>query len=916
MEKNIINNWIISYKGARWARVDFHLHSPGSHTFCLPSGLDPGRDRQEIVNRYVQQLVEQNMKIIAITDYNGIRTEWYELIREKAQKKEITVLPGVELSFDVPKHGLHIIAVFPKKTDIEAINRTIDSLDKSPANPIVRPDGTFRDINPDKSVEDILRCIRRELNAVLIVAHPNDDNGLFKTYAPKQSAQFLRDVSPDAIENFSVSDTNRLVSTSILSRETCEQFACVDFSDAKSIEDIGTKRRLDGSLRATYLKLSVFDDLEAIRLALHEPKVRVCIGDLVPSFDYTRMLSIKVEGSGFCGGLELNISPELNVIIGGRGVGKSALLELIRYALGLDPYATTEYREELVRYALGSGGKIILQLKQFISSGVKRFYRIERVYSEPPRVFELGSQNDVEHEVELEPRDILGDQDFPLFFGQREIYEVTRKKEQRLRLLDEVIGRLARDKQRELRKLEEQLGRNARDLLDLRKQLGEKDEAEQRLKEIEHRIELYIREGLMDKLRESTLLAQDEEYLQQMMGSAGNVRKNWQELSEYVASELHRAIRQARKASSANKRLLEEASQEIELLNREIEDILKKGMDKILNTQNRLNNIWQNWKEARYPLDEELQKVKQALGTQALDPDDLERLTREQTRIKEKLERLDAVEKTTREKERERKKLLQDLRGIRYEIFRLRQQRAEELTNRLQGRVRVKITYKGGTSEFTERLRSLLSGSGVDSRSIQRIGEKEGIDGQQVAEMIRAGVDRLREELDLSEARANQVLTRFQQHPELLYDLEILAPEDRVDVFLMLDDAELPLEKLSDGQKATAMLLLLLTLVERLLVVDQPEDDLDNRFIYDDIVRILREQKSKRQIIVATHNPNIPVLGDAELVVALEAQEGKARIGEQGSVDKRNVREMIKSIMEGGEEAFRRRAEKYGWPIG
>ena len=148
-----------------------------------------------------------------------------------------------------------------------------------------------------------------------------------------------------------------------------------------------------------------------------------------------------------------------------------------------------------------------------------------------------------------------------------------------------------------------------------------------------------------------------------------------------------------------------------------------------------------------------------------------------------------------------------------------------------------------------------------------------------------------------------------------MFDLELLIPDDQVHVLLKLDTAELPLDKLSDGQRATAMLLLLLSLEDRLLIVDQPEDDLDNRFIYDDIVQILRTQKGKRQIIVATHNPNIPVLADAELVVALDAQEGKAHISESGSVDKRSMREAIKRIMEGGEEAFRRRAARYGWLV-
>ncbi len=101
-------------------------------------------------------------------------------------------------------------------------------------------------------------------------------------------------------------------------------------------------------------------------------------------------------------------------------------------------------------------------------------------------------------------------------------------------------------------------------------------------------------------------------------------------------------------------------------------------------------------------------------------------------------------------------------------------------------------------------------------------------------------------------------------------------------------------------------------------MLDQPEDDLDNRFVYEDVVSILREQKGlaggegRRQVIAATHNANIPVLGDAEQVVGLEVDEGRIRVISRSSIDHPPTRDLIKQVMEGGDEAFRRRAEKYG----
>lgn len=127
------------------------------------------------------------------------------------------------------------------------------------------------------------------------------------------------------------------------------------------------------------------------------------------------------------------------------------------------------------------------------------------------------------------------------------------------------------------------------------------------------------------------------------------------------------------------------------------------------------------------------------------------------------------------------------------------------------------------------------------------------------------------------------------------------------------------LGRLSTGQKATAVLLLLLLESDAPLVVDQPEDDLDNRFITEGVVPKMREEKRRRQFIFATHNANIPVLGDAELIMGLmsysDADEGKAKILSQhiGSIDARPVRELVEEILEGDKEAFQMRRLKYGF---
>src|SRR5690606_17030114 len=118
---------------------------------------------------------------------------------------------------------------------------------------------------------------------------------------------------------------------------------------------------------------------------------------------------------------------------------------------------------------------------------------------------------------------------------------------------------------------------------------------------------------------------------------------------------------------------------------------------------------------------------------------------------------------------------------------------------------------------------------------------------------------------------------------------------------------------------ATALLLLLLLGSDSPLLIDQPEDDLDNRFIVDRVVNRMREEKRRRQFVFATHNANIPVLGDAELIIGLTTTgdpnrvQGTVRDEHLGSIDESSVRRLVEDVLEGGREAFQLRRLKYGY---
>ena len=161
----------------------------------------------------------------------------------------------------------------------------------------------------------------------------------------------------------------------------------------------------------------------------------------------------------------------------------------------------------------------------------------------------------------------------------------------------------------------------------------------------------------------------------------------------------------------------------------------------------------------------------------------------------------------------------------------------------------------------------------------------------------------------------NYLERNFEQNPSLLDRLLTWFPEDALDVeYSRIGDGKdfQPIAQASAGQRAAAMLAFLLAHGEEPLVLDQPEDDLDNQLIYDLVVRQIRENKLRRQIIVVTHNPNIVVNGDAEMLHALEFGQGQCFVAQSGSLQEKAMRDKVCQVMEGGREAFERRYRRLG----
>ena len=143
--------------------------------------------------------------------------------------------------------------------------------------------------------------------------------------------------------------------------------------------------------------------------------------------------------------------------------------------------------------------------------------------------------------------------------------------------------------------------------------------------------------------------------------------------------------------------------------------------------------------------------------------------------------------------------------------------------------------------------------------------------------------------------------------------LNLLVPEDDIEVSYKPNGAS-SFKKLinaSAGQKTSTMLAFILSDGTIPLILDQPEDDLDNHLISELVVERLKKCKEHRQIIVVTHNANIPVNGDAELVVSMNSESKGIEIYNEGTLEESVVKKEICDVMEGGEKAFKMRANRY-----
>lgn len=893
---------------AEWIRVDLHLHSPGVGSFKLSDSgnIESMEFKNKIIEEYLDQLQRMNIKIGAITDYNGIRVDWFNQISSEAEKRGITIFPGAELSISGVggKYGIHILIILEREIDIEGFNRFLHSLDKSPQKALFNG-RQHREIEASKDLEKLIDEIRKSYNCLIIFAHPDDDKGILKTFKPKEAARYISRIKPDAMEYFSEDWKIKLVNTNEITYELLSRIAKIENSDPKEILEIGTKRR-NNKLRVTYVKLSELS-LSALRIALHDPEVRVKLYEK-PRMLHHQITKINIKGTTFLKNTEFSFSPELNTFIGGRGVGKSAILEAIRYCMQL-PYYTEDKLQKIdfLSAVVGSGGEINIYIDKFYGEK-KTSFIIERIFGKEPEVYDKDG-----NKLNLKTSDIFEKEKTPILIGQKELYFISQNEKFLLEIIDQIIGEKIEEKQSEFNRMINQLKDNANKIIDIEKKLTNKEELEQELKIIESKISEYEKLGVLEKLGKYTKTIADDEKLKFSLRKFDQVIEDLENSFKEASEVLSGIATTLRDSKSNSRQILLDLSSVFERVKKKLEN-LQLIRDLKLIYDKEITQIVKKWNDEREKVEKEVDEIKRRLGEEKLKPEKLEQLTKRRAHIESILRDFKKYDEELRNLLNLRNNLKEKLKSIRHELFRIREEEISKINDALKNRLRIKVVFEGNRRYFKSSFSNLLTASGIQKDAISEIVDNENItiDGIFISDVINEGIQKIREKFNLTEKMTERLLKHFQDKSKL-FELETLFPDDMIIIELNVDGIFLPINKLSPGQRATALLLLLFILKENtILILDQPEEDLDNRFIFEDVVKILRELKGKRQIIMATHNANIPVLGDSELIVVLDKKADHCVISDCGSIDKESIRENVKKIMEGGEEAFRRRAEKYG----
>ncbi|HEX7679550.1 MAG TPA: AAA family ATPase, partial [Thermoanaerobaculia bacterium] len=439
----------------------------------------------------MERAVKNKIEVLAVTDHNHAGS--VDAFREEGERHGVAVFPGFEIS---SSEGIHLLCIYPRGVSATQLGRFLGELG------IVDTDSSSK--LSSKSFSKILELVR-ERGGVTIAAHATAQNGLLHRLTGQPCIEAWRDPNllaiqiPGSVDDLPPEKNQIITNRNSEYRRTPSRgaglaLAVLNARDVKAAED------LDDPTSSSYIKMSEVT-IEALRQAFLDPESRIRLGKDQPAETrHSELVAIAWEG-GFLDGLAIHLNENLNVLVGGRGTGKSTIIESIRYAFGASPRADEARRvhDSIVRNVIKAGTKISILVNA--RKPVSADYVIERTVPNPPIV--RNAAGDV---LPIAPMDLFGAVEI---YGQHEISEIAKSADKRTSLLSRFVAHQPDTERRKL-EVKRALDKSRSEIQSISREIERINERLSLLPRIEETLKAYQSAGLEQKLAQHTLLLRED----------------------------------------------------------------------------------------------------------------------------------------------------------------------------------------------------------------------------------------------------------------------------------------------------------------------------------------------------------------------------------------------------------------------
>jgi hypothetical protein len=611
---------------------------------------------------------------------------------------------------------------------------------------------------------------------------------------------------------------------------------------------------------------------------------------------------LRIENGVHFRNVEFKLPPNLVTIMGGRGTGKSTLLLTLLFAIG---YPLPKDKLETVAATLGAGRA---------TAGVCTRHGVTYVASR-----QVGEEP---HVTTADGKPVAVSLDSLLFraefYGQKQIEFIGRNPASQLELLDRFVHDDVQRILGEIAAVQRRLERAMEDLRRLEGDIAEDELREQELPTVQAALAGLAPappgapEAEVAKRAEDARLARGRERagVLALGGEIAKARAALEAFAQGAKQRLAAAIDPALERG-ANGPLLAQVSSRALWAAGAVEAASAQLRAELARAEGALEGDARALATAHAAQETDYQALLGRLDTDRTRAAERVKLQDRAVLLSAAVKRLEERRAVRAALEEETNRLVDHLVHLRAEHSRLREETSRRITEEAK-LVQLSIQRAKGTGAFFDLLSEILAGANIRPAELIRV-IAESIPPHVLAADAVANdpshILAVDEAKTGKEERAAKILKRIRESGRL-FDLRTTVLDDVPDFRLRVDGALLPTSMVSDGERCTAVLTLTVLQSPSVLIIDQPEDHLDNAYVFDVFVPAVRRMKLHRQIIFTSHNPNISLLGDSELVLGLRknASGGYAHAAGPGA----EVTGEIERTGEGGREAFLRRAERYG----